>query len=276
LHFVIIFAYFFHKKIDKTDKRWYYINMNEIAFADKISEFVAAGGSKYLRCLKVVLPSKGKGGSIVCQDGAVSYASSEYVIIPPYISFKCEKYDEEDAVVCVDRPLMPSALPVKVVRPQRRSMFQAVAEAVYYASEQPKDEAILSALGELIVSYCIRDYGVCLHPVVKSLKADIEKNFTDGTYSAEVSLRKLPLNYDYVRKLFKKQTGVSPREYLLNVRMQRAEALILHGISNSYSNFTVSQIAEACGFAEPLYFSRVFKQYFGVSPLQYARENGKR
>ena len=82
----------------------------------------------------------------------------------------------------------------------------------------------------------------------------------------------MPLNYDYVRKLFKKETGVTPHEYLVNSRMDLAKNIILSGISNQYSNYTVSQIAEMCGFAEPLYFSRVFKKRFGVSPSEYGKK----
>ncbi len=97
------------------------------------------------------------------------------------------------------------------------------------------------------------------------------KNACDALFSVEDCIRKLPLNYDYVRKLFKKETGVTPHEYLVNLRMKRARAIISGGVTNRYSKYSVSQIAEACGFAEPLYFSRVFKKYFGVSPSEYIK-----
>ena len=84
-------------------------------------------------------------------------------------------------------------------------------------------------------------------------------------------MKKFPLNYDYLRRLFKKEVGVSPREYLLNGRMELARGIILGGLSIRYSDYTVSQLAEACGFADPLYFSRVFKKYFGVSPSEYGK-----
>ena len=104
-----------------------------------------------------------------------------------------------------------------------------------------------------------------------NLAAQIEKNACDALFSVEDCIRKLPLNYDYVRKLFKKETGVTPHEYLVNLRMERARAIISGGVTNRYSKYSVSQIAEACGFAEPLYFSRVFKKYFGVSPSEYIK-----
>ena len=154
-------------------------------------------------------------------------------------------------------------------------MLVAVKEAICDLSREDRERTngILAALGQLIVAYVADDYSVKLHPVVTTIKADMEKNFTDSTYSAETALRKIPLNYDYVRKLFKKETGVTPHDYLNGIRMDRARQYVENGITNSYSNYTVSQIAEACGFAEPLYFSRVFKKYFGVSPMQYSKDD---
>jgi AraC-like DNA-binding protein len=57
--------------------------------------------------------------------------------------------------------------------------------------------------------------------------------------------------------------------------MQLAKELILSGMSNQYSNYTISQLAEACGFSEPLYFSRVFKANFGISPALYKERSKK-
>ena len=92
---------------------------------------------------------------------------------------------------------------------------------------------------------------------------------SDSSFRLDDAIKTLPLNYDYVRKLFKSETGVTPREYLLNERMKLARELILSGVTNRYSEYTVSQIAEACGFSEPLYFSRVFKKFYGVPPTEY-------
>lgn len=140
----------------------------------------------------------------------------------------------------------------------------------YYNSDLPKKQIILSALGGLLVSlltaFAERSG---LSPVVETVRADIAKGISDCAYSLEDAIRKLPLNYDYVRKLFTKEVGVTPREYLLRARMELASGIIRSGITNRYSGYTVSQIAEACGFADPLYFSRVFKKYYGVSPSEY-------
>lgn len=212
--------------------------MNDIVYVGSPSLSNGADAQKYGKCLKVLAP-----------DGSMA--------------------------VYIDRPLLPASIKEFAATEDNRLLCCAIGEAETLFKELKGESAVFSALGDLIVA-CIAEYRRAkLHPVAERLKDDIEKNFSDATYSADVGIRKLPLNYDYVRKLFKRETGVTPHEYLNELRMQRAQKLILGGVSNSYSNYTVSQIAEACGFAEPLYFSRVFKQRFGQSPMQYLKNNGK-
>lgn len=57
--------------------------------------------------------------------------------------------------------------------------------------------------------------------------------------------------------------GLSPMQYLNNQRMEKAKDFLL---SNT---MTISNIAHLVGFDDPLYFSRVFKKYTGVSPQMY-------
>lgn len=148
--------------------------------------------------------------------------------------------------------------------------FTAKQALKYFESNIPKRDLIMTALGNLLISY-ITAFGAEkeFSPVVELVRAEIAKGISDCTFSIQDCLKKLPLNYDYIRKLFKKETGATPAEYLLKERMALAQQLILSGISNKFSAYTISQIAEACGYSEPLYFSRVFKKYFGVSPSEY-------
>lgn len=249
--------------------------MNDIVFADKYSAFERAGAQNFNKCLKVLIPKQGdKIGLGQNKDEATSLCESEYVIIPPYSRFTFQSLNGEELITCIEQPLLPSSLPAVIMgNTISQGMINAVQEAANYLKKSNSAciSGILSALGQLIVAYVANDYSVKLHPVVATLKADMKKNFMDSTYSAETALRKIPLNYDYVRKLFKKEMGVTPHDYLNGIRMDRARQYIENGITNSYSNYTISQIAEACGFAEPLYFSRVFKKHFGVSPTQYTK-----
>ena len=73
------------------------------------------------------------------------------------------------------------------------------------------------------------------------------------------------LNVDYFSRLFKSQTGMPPKAWLIEARLQRASRLL------AYPERTVEDIAEACGFNCPFHFSRSFKTRFGLAPANYRR-----
>jgi AraC-like DNA-binding protein len=55
---------------------------------------------------------------------------------------------------------------------------------------------------------------------------------------------------------------------MTGLRMKNAEALLGAMWTNSY---TISEIAQMCGFEDALYFSRVFKKYYGCSPSNFGK-----
>lgn len=67
----------------------------------------------------------------------------------------------------------------------------------------------------------------------------------------------------YFRKLFLNLMGVSPKEYLIQKRIDYAKSLLMSG------DFSVSETAVLCGYGEPCHFSRVFSCRVGVSPNRY-------
>ena len=72
----------------------------------------------------------------------------------------------------------------------------------------------------------------------------------------------------YFGRVFKRETGLRPMEWLNQRRLQMACQHLAETSKN------VTQIAEACGFASPFYFSRVFRRHFGQSPLKYRKTQG--
>lgn len=73
------------------------------------------------------------------------------------------------------------------------------------------------------------------------------------------------LNVDYFSRLFKAHTGMPPKAWLIEARLQRAARLL------AYPDSTVEEIADRCGFNCPFHFSRSFKRRFGIPPASYRR-----
>lgn len=71
----------------------------------------------------------------------------------------------------------------------------------------------------------------------------------------------------YFRRLFKKIHGVSPQQYIINLKLEFAYHLLG---SNLY---TVSEVSQKSGFSDTKYFSRIFKQHYNCTPKQL-QQNG--
>jgi len=65
----------------------------------------------------------------------------------------------------------------------------------------------------------------------------------------------------YFRKIFQSQFGISPQKYIIHQRLEQAKAIIDHGEFHS-----LSEVALSVGYEDPLYFSKAFKEKYGVSP----------
>ena len=68
----------------------------------------------------------------------------------------------------------------------------------------------------------------------------------------------------YFRKLFKKEYGISPQKYIINLRMQNAVGLIATGY------YSLQEVAAMSGYNDYRYFSVEFKRKYGVSPSEYS------
>lgn len=71
--------------------------------------------------------------------------------------------------------------------------------------------------------------------------------------------------HHYIR-LFKMATGMTPWQYVLHLKVDRAKSLLLD------SKRTVKEVAALVGIDNPLYFSRLFKKLTGMSPTQYKHQ----
>lgn len=63
--------------------------------------------------------------------------------------------------------------------------------------------------------------------------------------------------------LFKEQFGVTPQQFIIHERLQRA----VHHMQ--YTDMSIGEIAASVGIEDPLYFSRLFKKHMQLSPMQY-------
>lgn len=92
-------------------------------------------------------------------------------------------------------------------------------------------------------------------------------HFYDSAFDITALLQQSGYAEDYIRSEFKKATTMSPIDFLTKVRIDHAIKLI-----EIYADgIRIAELAELCGFNDPIYFSRRFRQLTGYAPLQYQK-----
>lgn len=233
--------------------------MNEIAEA---RQFCGSGENtaKRLECIVATDFCK------VTADSVYEFKKGKALVIP----LKTEYSFEGSAVyLALERHTLPFKKITEVCDDGNGGLLFAAEQALQYKGSS---KLVLSALGELVAAYLIAFAPVKeLSPIVSAVREEILKNVTNSSFALDAYLRSLPLNSEYVRKLFKEQTGITPHKLLIDERMKLAEYILAGGVTNQYTEYSMAQVAEACGISDPLYFSRAFKNYFGVAPSEYRK-----
>lgn len=95
----------------------------------------------------------------------------------------------------------------------------------------------------------------------------IEDNIQDPLLSNVMLAKQVSISEVYLRKLFLAHYHITPKQYILNYRIDKAKQLLIN------SPFTVTFIAQECGFSSVYHFCRAFKKRTGLSPTEYIAEN---
>jgi two-component system, response regulator YesN len=105
--------------------------------------------------------------------------------------------------------------------------------------------------------------------VINQIFEEIDKHISNPDLTLKwLAQEKIFMNKDYLGKQFKKETGQTFTEYLMQYRMNRAMELI-----TQTNKLQISDVAEKIGFKNnPAYFSRAFKKFTGLTPLTYQKK----
>ena len=148
-------------------------------------------------------------------------------------------------------------------------LLNAFTAAFYYYSEASAAHAVLPLYGQLIVGLLTSCQPSRRHSdTVQQIEDHILQHFPDCSYDLNAYLNSLPFNTEYLKKMFKRETGLTPLQYLTDKRLESAARTL----ATFCGKGNISETAHLCGFSDPLYFSRLFKKKYGVSPRGYTSE----
>ncbi|NWL87655.1 MULTISPECIES: response regulator transcription factor [unclassified Paenibacillus] len=100
--------------------------------------------------------------------------------------------------------------------------------------------------------------------VIRQVKQIIKNNYQHDISLTDVG-NEVYLSPGYLSILFKKETGMNFSKYLTDYRLRKADYLL------TQTNMKINDIAENVGIENPSYFCKLFKNKYGVSPMQYRK-----
>ncbi|WP_459952348.1 ATP-binding protein [Dysgonomonas termitidis] len=92
----------------------------------------------------------------------------------------------------------------------------------------------------------------------------VESNLINTDFDINSWARELNVGRSKLFQKIKEITGYTPNEYIIIIKMKKATILL-----KEEPNMTIAEIAYKAGFTSPGYFSKSFKEYYGLTPLQY-------
>ncbi len=162
----------------------------------------------------------------------------------------------------------PNAVPLAGLEAMTEVMNSLRSESPWQAFHR------VALVAELLKHFLPERWDEILPPSEKLEQMLPALRFVHESTSRGISLQELAahvhLHPTYCSNVFRSVFGMPPMRLHQELRMRRAKQLLL---SRSRS---VQEVAMACGYEDPLYFSRQFRRYAGVSPTEFRKSGGPR
>lgn len=104
--------------------------------------------------------------------------------------------------------------------------------------------------------------------VIGTVKRYIQEHIQEDIYIADIA-KQVFLNEQYLMRTFKKATGLSILEFITNERLRLAQTLLVD------TDLPINRVADAVGYGNYSYFTRLFKRSLGVTPQVFRQEHGE-
>lgn len=134
----------------------------------------------------------------------------------------------------------------------------------------PHYDTICQGIGLELLGMFERDSEMDNFPPKKLSLVTTIQQYVLAHYKEQIRIEELAVLVDrtpnYVSRIFREITGLTPIEYLHQVRITVAKDLLLH------SQLTIGQVADALGYCDQSYFNRVYKKWTGYPPSCLIKE----
>lgn len=212
-------------------------------------------------------------GLSLCIDGQVTYIQNgiEYVsdkncavILPKGASYLIRR-DKTGSFPLINFDCLDFLCDTVTVIPLRNASeliadYEKIKKLFYFGGSRAK---IFSIFYGIFHKLCSDDIPRELLGAMRLIESGYAaSSLSNAELAAECNISEV-----YFRKLFTKHFGISPKQYIIDLRIQRAKQLLAEG------GMSVSLISEKCGFSNPYHFCRLFKEHTGITPSEFRKAN---
>ena len=149
-----------------------------------------------------------------------------------------------------------------VVKGSHCRQLMSIHELACDPSEHSQINANISLQKLLVDLYNIRERENVAPSAIDQLITELKQR-PDHWWTVSELAEFCHLSTDQLRRNFLRHTGMLPKQYIEELKIRQAAALLLD------SRLTVTEVAAKFGYLDPYHFSRRFKQRVGVSPEKY-------
>ena len=172
-----------------------------------------------------------------------------------------------DVCFRADREIAPQAFVLEVAQSEKlgtlfRRLFATWAskKAGYYFDSVSLLYRILAELQR--ERQPLRQHALRIAPTLEVIHSEfLHRDFTLAELAALSGIGE-----SYFQKLFKERFGISPKKYIIQLKINHACDLL------RLERYSVSKVAELCNFSDVYFFSRQFKEYMQITPTQFIKK----
>lgn len=204
-------------------------------------------------------------GKTEIQGKTFCFLDSSFVIIPPNAEHDELHYTDAN-VICLMFSGVDS-LQLGFFKDSSFKIKKILNDLLNEAHNQNYDykEMLLVKLNELLLNIRRIEHTVGNTKSFEFIINYISENFHEKLILSECA-KQLNISYDYFQHKFKTLTGLSPKQFLIKQRLLAAEKML------KQSNYNCTEISCRCGFSTSAQFTAIFKNKYGVTPIQYRNQ----
>lgn len=226
---------------------------------------------------EIVINAQGSGIAVI-GDTTYPFETGTIMCIPPHMEHcKISKDGFYDLYLHVDNPFpdanLPDTAPILFNDDLEKSFENLLRSLIHmYYQKIPNKESIVTSLYNAAIDLLNTWLEMPKQdPLIENIKKDIHLSFTDPEINLTEILSDSGYNEDYIRRRFKEEIGMTPKEYLTQLRINYAKQLMEQ---NSLLNLSITNIATMSGYYDIHYFARIFKKEVGMTPSEYLQIKG--